>query len=146
MFSIIARMDTIGLKINKRTGKVDIYVNDENLLKIVKKIESKHLKWWQSKDLRAGAYVGLPPEAVFYPSTRFLIEPNKDIDDWEDKIVIYQCHCGHEGCWPLLVKIQIKLKEVTWSDFEQPHRGEWKYDLKFTFDKKQYEAEIKKKI
>jgi hypothetical protein len=30
--------------------------------------------------------------------------------------------CGVIECWPLVAKITVK-EMVTWSDFEQPHRG-----------------------
>jgi hypothetical protein len=61
--------------------------------------------------------------------------------------------CGVIECWSFVAKITVNEEMVTWSDFEQPHRGPesvggyWNYNqlVPFVFDRKQYEEALKKK-
>jgi hypothetical protein len=63
-----------------------------------------------------------------------------------NRTTLLDCTCGCPGCWPLLCVIEVSDDEVTWRDFEQPHRGPgsaagwWDYSsfAGFTFDKTQY--------
>lgn len=65
-------------------------------------------------------------------------------------VLLMQCECGEVGCWPLLAKLEVTDTTVTWSDFQQPHRGPqspagwWRYDNlgPFSFDRVQYEAAL----
>ena len=62
-----------------------------------------------------------------------------------DKTVMLVCaDCGEPACWPLMARIEVEEKTVTWTDFEQPKRPEW--DLSglgpFEFDRKQYEGAL----
>lgn len=66
----------------------------------------------------------------------------------EGKVALLGCSCGEEGCWPLLARVTVESEIVTWSHFEQPHRGpdakasHWNYDLapKFVFARAAYES------
>jgi hypothetical protein len=70
--------------------------------------------------------------------------------DDEDKIPLLECSCGVPGCWPLLAKVTVSESHVTWSDFEQPHRGplsaacHWAYGAlgPFVFDRKAYDLQV----
>jgi hypothetical protein len=69
-----------------------------------------------------------------------------------EKVSLYDCDCGCFGCWPLRVRISVSDETVTWSEFEQPHRGQeslaswWRYDKlgPLEFDRNDYEAALKK--
>jgi hypothetical protein len=126
---------------------VDIYINNERLIDIIKRIELKY----DSKI--AGSYKGLPTDIVFLPSRHLLDRPYA-LYDYGDKVSVLECECGCAGCWDLNVKITLEDDKVVWSDFEQPHRDEdsaggyWKYDeLKpFVFDRNEYEVELSKQL
>jgi hypothetical protein len=141
-------MDKIRLEIDKgddvAAGLVDqvlIFINDRNLIDIVREVELQFAAREGKPDL-AGSYIGLPPEDVFLPSPRLLGEPvtyyDHDISD--GKLAVLGCICGEPGCWPFRVRITLQDDIVLWSDFEQPHRAGWRYDemLPFVFDRTQY--------
>ncbi|HJV16177.1 MAG TPA: hypothetical protein VJ546_02125 [Bacillales bacterium] len=143
-------MDQISLKIDKdNEGKenVQIFINGVSIIDILKRIEFQY-----DKSI-AGQYKGLPPEIVFYPSKHFIGLTHEELDYHDDKSAILICECGCAGCWDFIVKISITDQTVTWSEFEQPHRGpesasgHWNYEglLPFVFDRKQYESELKNK-
>ena len=51
--------------------------------------------------------------------------------------------CGEPGCWPLEAQVDVTEEQVSWSDFRQPHRPNWRHrGLTFEFDRAQYEAAI----
>lgn len=56
-----------------------------------------------------------------------------------EKTLLLGCICGEEGCWPLLARIEVGPRRVTWSAFEQPYRPHWDYGLKLVFDRWAYE-------
>ena len=94
-------MDQLSLKIEKDSEgnkNVQIIINGENLIDILKRIE---MQYDQSI---AGEYKGLPPEIVFYPSKHFLGITHEDLDYHDDKSAILICECGVPGCWDFLVK------------------------------------------
>ena len=159
-------MDKIRLEIGKRedpaNGMVDaveIFINNRNLVDIVREVELPFAQQESKPDL-AGSYVGLPPEDIFSPSRRLLGEPSTyyDHDHSEDKLAVLGCVCGEPGCWPLLVRITVEENVVIWDGFEQPFRSKgpysisegraipWEYDLlrPFVFDKAQYLSELSK--
>ncbi|MDR0563573.1 MAG: hypothetical protein LBG78_01375 [Azoarcus sp.] len=81
---------------------------------------------------------------------RFPNLPNNILADIFN-ITDLDCSCHNEGCWPFLIKIQIRDNMVTWGDYEQSHRarnsasGFWDYsDLrKFEFDYLDYKNKLK---
>lgn len=142
-------MDQISLNVLKtKEGmeNVQIIINDENLIEVLKRIEIQYDK------KIAGQYIGLLPEVVFSPSRHFLGITNENLDYHDDKSAILICECGVAGCWDFIVKITISDETVTWSDFEQPHRGPesasgyWNYKslIPFVFDRRQYESQLTK--
>ncbi|MFS0861090.1 hypothetical protein [Fredinandcohnia sp. 179-A 10B2 NHS] len=142
-------MDRLSLKIEKNSEgfeNVHLYINGENLIELIKRIELEY------DASIAGDYQGLPPAFVFSPSNHFFGKAQEELDYLEDKTVILLCECGIAGCWDFNVKIVFPDNTVTWSDFEQPHRGpksaggHWQYSSlgPFVFDRKQYESVFKK--
>jgi hypothetical protein len=124
---------------------VDIFINECNLLDIIREIE---LPYSTGNPTLAGAYLGLPPKAVFLPSRHFLDKPDPYYCD-HGRRAIYRCGCGDVGCKPMLADITLDNDYVIWSNFENPwHSIEWTKEpwdyssLKFTFERKQYESEL----
>ena len=68
----------------------------------------------------------------------------------KSKPLLLQCTCGEAGCWPLLADVISDGDVVTWSGFEQPHRGPdagagcWRYEGfgPFAFDAGLYAQEV----
>ncbi|MGH3146336.1 MAG: hypothetical protein ACRDTR_11110 [Rubrobacter sp.] len=145
-------MDEIRFEIDQRedpvegsVGAVSIFVNGRDLTEIAREIELPSAAHEGKPDI-AGSYVGLKPEAVFLPSRRLLGRPEERYADRYGKIAVLGCGCGVVGCWPLLVSIAVLEDEVFWNDFEQPHRGRWRYDAlgPFVFDRSQYLDELQR--
>ena len=126
-----------------------ISINDINLLSLVREAELPFATQMSYPDMAGGLYTGLKPSKMLWPSRHLLGDPEPQLED-EGKIVIYNCICGQVFCWSLLVRIVVGKTAVTWSDFEQPHRGpgsaagHWRYDAlgPFTFDRQQYESAL----
>jgi hypothetical protein len=120
---------------------VDIFVNDRNLVDIVREVELPFAARG-GKPRLAGTYIGLLAEDVFLPSPRLLGEPVKfyDYDSSNGKIAVLGCVCGDVGCWPFRVRIELREDVVIWDGFEQPHQPKWRYDQTnpFVFDRTQY--------
>ncbi|HEX2204573.1 MAG TPA: GNAT family N-acetyltransferase [Longimicrobium sp.] len=98
----------------------------------------------------AGLYAGLPPEQVLPPSAHFLgSRESSFFYPEEGKSALLGCECGIVECWPLLARITVEGGRVTWSDFEQPHRGAahpgpWRYTLgPFVFARDAYERALR---
>lgn len=137
-------MNSIVLRIHpKNTANIDdwdavnIFIDGIDLRDMIKTIESPFAKAEGHPDI-AGGYCGLSPQEWM------------DLPEQEDdgRSAIMGCQCGYVGCWPLRVRITFFEDTVIWSDFEQPHRPEWKYDRlgPFVFSRKQYEAAVAKVI
>jgi hypothetical protein len=101
-------VDTIRFEIGERdvevpvvgpVDRVDIIINDRNLLDILRETELPFAAR-EGKPRLAGEYVGLPPEKVFLPSPRLLGEPAPyyDHDYPNGKIAVLGCVCGDVGC------------------------------------------------
>ncbi len=128
--------------------EVLIYINERNLIEILREFE-RPFALREGHPTLAGGYAGLPPSSVAVPSTHFLGQA-KPWYTYGNKVSVLECECGCAGCWPFLVKITITPNQVSWSDFEQPHRGVnaasgyWDYIelTSFVFDRAQYEAEL----
>jgi len=133
---------------------VDIFVNGRNIIDIIKAVELPFAEREGHPDT-AGGYEGLPADIVFLPSRHLLDQPDEAYE-YGGRISILECDsCGYPGCWPFIVRVTVDADRVTWSDFENYHRGregpaqhaeerQWKYDLlkPLVFDRKQYESEL----
>ena len=128
---------------------VHVIINGRDLIEILRDIELPFATR-EGHPRIAGAYSGLPAHRVFFPSRHFLGEPEPIYSDSEGRTFVLECECGEPGCWPLAVRIELREREVIWSDFRQPHRrshskaGEWRYDAlsSFTFDRQLYERAL----
>ncbi|MGA7730166.1 MAG: hypothetical protein WCD37_02720 [Chloroflexia bacterium] len=145
-------MDIIRFEIAQISDEADellIFINGRNLVDLLKEIEAVHAEREGSPSI-AGGYAGLAPIDVLLPSQHFLGKPAEEVYRYTDKVSVLECECGFPGCWPFLVKITIDSDIVTWSDFEQPHRGaeqgtgQWTYETlrPFVFERIQYMAEL----
>lgn len=143
-------MDTLHFEIGKRedpaAGLVDavnIFINGCNLVDMVREVELPFAAS-EGRPHLAGKYVGLPLEAILFPSRRLLGDREERYDDWGDRISVLGCGCGVVGCWPLQVVIAATEDRVTWSGFEQPHRRRWDHGAlgPFVFDRNEYEAAL----
>ncbi|UCG17095.1 MAG: hypothetical protein JSV19_03500 [Phycisphaerales bacterium] len=133
------------IEFDLREGLVAITVNGRDLVETLRDIELPYAEREGHPDI-AGSYCGLPPGDVLPPSRHFFGEVSPMYCDWDGKVPILACSsCGEEGCWPMVVRISVTEKVVSWADFEQPHRAEWEYrDLTFRFDLTEYEASLVK--
>ncbi|MBA4537807.1 hypothetical protein H1Z61_11865 [Bacillus aquiflavi] len=148
-------MDTIKFKTRqtKEGPIVDIYINERNIIDILIEVESS-FALREGKQHIAGDYSGLWPEIVYLPSKHMLGKPVEELDFYNGKSAILRCKCGITECWPFVVNIYLDKDTVTWSDFEQPHRGKnsagghWEYEQlnPFIFDRKQYEEALKHRL
>ncbi|MGB3756862.1 MAG: hypothetical protein WBA07_10860 [Rivularia sp. (in: cyanobacteria)] len=156
-------LDSFKININPlfNTYWTQIYINNEPLIELVRQAEEPFVKA-EIKQRRArgddidevtfppGDYSYLPASIVLLPSRNFLDQPWNhgfilEPDDPEiGKSIVLDCTCGNPGCWFMQVRITLNKSTVIWSEFSQFHR-DWKLDLgPFTFDRKQYEAELSK--
>ncbi|MDY3557294.1 hypothetical protein R5W24_006482 [Gemmata sp. JC717] len=70
----------------------------------------------------------------------FVLDPD---DPRRTKATVLGCTCGITQCWFLQVRVTLLPEVVVWSEFGQFHRPHWRYNLgPFTFDRKQYEAQL----
>ena len=138
-------MDKIEFKIEKRKNgdfeydSVKILINDKNLIELLKDFEAPLSKSEGSENI-AGAYDGL---------TSIELYKSLATEADNEKARILECECGSDGCWPFLTQIRYATDKITWTDFEQPHRGQesskfWDYSAfgEFTFDKGEYLRQI----
>ena len=127
-----------------------ILINGDHLIDLVREIERPFALKEGSPEI-AGAYDGLPVSEIGSAKDHFLGRP-QPILNYGAKTVLLGCTCGIVDCWPLLARVVVGDRTVTWSDFEQPHRrvnsaaGEWRYDDfgPFVFDRDQYVAELER--
>ncbi len=135
-------MDVLGVEVIRR-DEVRLAVNGADLVDLVRDVELPFASADDEVDL-AGSYTGLHPDALLPPSRHLLGSPAAGLFDGE-KAYVLGCTCGEAGCWPLLARIQIHDRTVSWSDFENGFRSEWKYEGlgPFNFDRAQYEAALR---
>lgn len=135
-----SRLDTIRLSIDQSSVSDLMGGSDEVLIFINSSNLSNRLGILMS---------GLPPEVVFSPSRHLLDRPHPLFRD-NGKAVLYASRgCGVGGMERILVKITLNVDRVIWSDFD--HQISLRSvdpnidpDLKFIFDRKQYECELSK--
>lgn len=125
-----------------------VLVDDEDLKELVRRVELPQAEREGSPSI-AGGYAGLPSRALRGGVIEhFLDGPGSHLFCGpRDKTVLLGCVCGEPGCWPLMARVRLSPVEVTWSDFEQPHRrGSWSHDDfgPFRFERTQYDEELRK--
>jgi hypothetical protein len=123
---------------------VEIFVNDRALREIMTEVELPFATA-EGQPVLAGSYGPIwtfdAPRALI---SHFRGESSSQIRwDSEDKTVLMGCGgCGEMECWPLTARITFEGDLVRWTDFEQEARPDWRYDVQFTFERKQYEAAL----
>jgi hypothetical protein len=143
-------MDTIAFNDTGEEIGVRISINGRDFIEMVREVELP-LATHEGAPGLAGAYLYFGPVPTFLPSRHFRGEPA--CDDWSDgqgRCYLLSCTCGWPGCWPLSARIEVREREVVWSDFRQPHRGpdsdraEWRYDGfgPFIFERAAYECAL----
>lgn len=98
----------------------------------------------------AGAYIGLQPHLLRWPSRALVDLPSPEVhafaipedDPRRRKATLLECTCGISECWFLLARITLLDEFVVWSEFEQFHRP-WRLELgPFVFARRDYFAAI----
>lgn len=94
----------------------------------------------------AGGYDGLALQAQRLGDlTRYYL--GQDNGQWPrpGTAWLLGCACGEPGCWPLSARIVVESATVAWTEFAQPHRGEWDYTGfgPFVFEREQYERAVR---
>lgn len=125
-FRVRARPDGDGLELRVR-------IDGRDLVDLAREVEAP----WAAADGQpeiAGGYSGLWPSAW------------RDLpgQDGTGGPAVLACECGDVGCWPLHVRITVSEATVTWSEFAQPCRPQWRYDAlgPFVFDRATYERAL----
>lgn len=143
-------VDSIAFRKSEDTDLgVLIAINGRLLLAIAHDIELPFARREGKPDL-AGAYCYFGPAIALLPSRHFLGEPVHSFTDGDGRIYVLSCTCGVPGCWPLSARVELREREIVWSDFRQPHRGpdapqgHWRYEGlgPFVFDRQLYEREL----
>jgi hypothetical protein len=146
-------MDIIEFKIENAKKQeyhvLNIYINDENLIDILKDYEK------QFGEKNYGKYDGI---CIHYFDDIDIIKhfvgetDKKNILNYRGKTQILGCTCREPGCWPFLIKIGINNDIINWNEYEQPFRSKkrcgekyWNYsNLKvFEFNRSEYEKKLK---
>lgn len=121
---------------------VDILIDGQNLLDIVKKFELRFAEQYGKENVNVGGYAGLPNRELF----EALVEGK-----WthEGTTTILGCDCGITGCWTLVTRITEKTNTVVWDNFQNPRRSKtssefWDYSEfpSFKFDRAEYESAL----
>ncbi len=120
---------------------VDIVIDGQRLIDILKRIEAPYATAEGVPEI-AGQYHSLSIITTLLPSRHFLNAPHPILSHAE-KTAILVCECGCEGCWDFVCRMTFSENTVTWTDFEQVHRG-WDYSELGTlvFDRKAYEDQF----
>ena len=146
-------MDTIrfsveGADSGELVSTVTIWINGCNFLETVRDVEMP-FAMKEGHPNRAGGYIGLSLAAIPDLWSHFHGDTLPYFSE-DGKTYLFGCVCGEPGCWSLQASIDVDENTVTWSDFEQPHRGQhsrashWQYDGlgPLVFDRDQYEEAL----
>src|SRR5688572_11386540 len=103
-------MDKLEFKIETRKkddheyDSVRIFINDKDLIKLLKDFETPLAKSEGSENI-AGGYDGLTS-----------IELHKSLTDrqGDEKARILECECGCDGCWPFMTEINELNDKIVW--------------------------------
>ena len=141
-------MDVLAVRVHRPDGwvvdAVRLLVNGRDLVELAHDAEHASAQA-DGQPAIAGAYEGLAAQEVLAPSRHLLGEPLAHLEVIDDgRVALLGCECGEAGCWPLLARVEATGEYVTWSEFAQPHRAQWRHDSlgPFTFDRAQYESAL----
>jgi hypothetical protein len=146
-------MDTIAFQVRPSEhwfgDEIEIEINSESLVAKLKAFEMPFAQAEGSPRI-AGGYSGLPASSYLLPSRHFYGEQAHP-ETREGRVELLLCRdCGEIGCWPILARIEVAEDQVTWSDFQQPHRtgpgksAVWDYSHfgPFVFERVQYDEAL----
>ncbi len=128
---------------NQEQLSFEIFVDNQPFVELMR----LHEQPWaeaEGQPQLAGQYTTLPLLWRYALAKHYLGDSTIVAED-DEKIALLICSvCGETGCWPLLARVQVNGDTIVWSDFEQPHRSQWRYDSlgPFVFDQAQYEAAL----
>lgn len=116
-------------------------IDGESLIHKLKDFELPFAKEEGSPEI-AVAYSGLPITMVRPPSRYYYGKDNRKLNE---KTPILICDCLWDGCWDVVVDIELIDKKIIWKNFEQIHRENWNYSElgAFSFDKIQFEKALR---
>lgn len=100
-----------------------------------------------TRDPRRDDYGGLIPAHFRSGSARTHWFAREDaFVDGAGRVPVLGCWCGEWGCWPLLARIEVTRRAVTWSGFRQPSRSERSYEGfgPFVFRRRAYERAVER--
>ena len=98
----------------------------------------------EGKPELAGQYMTLPLLSNYDLRKHYLGDLTVVAEN-DEKVALLICgFCADTGCWPLLAQVEVSADTFVWSDFEQPHRKNWRYDSfgPFVFDREQYKSAL----
>ena len=141
-------MDVVRFQLNPDPGmpnpEIRVVVNGRDLADIVGEIERPLVERDGSAPSIAGSYSGYTTAQLDDTISRhFLGSASSHLYCGpEGKTALLDCECGSPGCWTLMARVTATEDTVTWSQFEQVHRG-WSYDdFSLMFDRAQYDAAL----
>jgi hypothetical protein len=96
----------------------------------------------------AGGYAGLVPGFFSVGDLKRYYLAKQEPWTGSTPVAVLGCECGELGCWPLHARIVVTDDEVTWRDFQQPHRAQRDYSGlgPFTFDRGDYERAVQEVV
>ena len=123
---------------------VEIYIDKVEIRDIVRPLEEAYMKESEPSLLRMGHeqyYSHLWPK-LLYDNLHYarMRDPYFENDDC---LLLGCVECGIPECWSFSIKVREDEKYIYWYDFEHLYR-EWEYGLIFRFEKRQYEAAMRK--
>src|SRR5258708_4976028 len=97
---------------------VRIIINGREFVEIVREAELPFAPA-EGHPAIAGSYLYFGAFATFFPARHFLGEPLHDWSDGPGRIYVLACTCGIPGCWALSAHVEVREREIIWSDFRQ---------------------------
>jgi len=134
LINLIEEKEEWALDYESLPTAVEIYINNHELISILKEIEAPFAEAEGHSDL-AGAY-GHISSNLLYKDLSDVLNGNKFL--MENGVELLCCSgCGDSGCWSILVFVSQDEDYIYWNNFKHNHRN-WKYDISYKFDKKEY--------
>lgn len=119
---------------------VEIYINSKEIVPILIKCELSYQLKDDVKDV--GSYGHLIARHFLYSLNEVKIAGSYSN---EYGVYLVCCDgCGEPGCASVSTKISEDANYVYWTDFENEHMRDWKYNISYMFEKNKYYKEIKR--
>ena len=126
---------------SKEPRAVEIYINNREIIDILKEIELPFAEEEGHPSL-AGGYGHNVPKFLYESLNDAFVEGTYN---QQCGVEILCCgDCGFPGCWSAVAYVRQDDDFVYWENFRQNHRKNWKYNLSYKFDRAEYEKEMEK--